>query len=184
MKTEIIREFIEKSGILLLNDNPYLPSVSSIGGDWESILSLIETRDVFLSKVYKGRTAYLSRELYFYLRVLKHDKPMDELQKLIYEFIDSTDGVEMDILKQYVSALSKDFDKAMNALQRNLYVTAIGEGKKLSSSWSTYIWGTFRQWEEGMEAFKSTPERDECEMKVRGTLSGLLKDREIDCLLK
>ena len=64
----LLRNYFAQAGLLLCNENPYLPSLPTVGGTWNDIVAMMETREVFYSKLYKGRVTYLSRALYYHLK--------------------------------------------------------------------------------------------------------------------
>ncbi|MCI9264047.1 MAG: hypothetical protein HFF06_05685 [Oscillospiraceae bacterium] len=68
---DLLRGYFAQNGILLYNENRELPSLSSIGGQWNDIVALMENREVFYSKLYKGRVTYLSREFYYHVKPLR-----------------------------------------------------------------------------------------------------------------
>ena len=71
----LLRNYFAQMGLLLCNENPYLPSLPTVGGTWNDIVAMMETREVFYSKLYKGRVTYLSRALYYHLKPFGCGKP-------------------------------------------------------------------------------------------------------------
>lgn len=67
-------DYLENYGILLCNSNPYLPSLDDIGCGWKEVTELIDNQLMFYSKSFKRRTAYLSREVYLLLDMVKIKK--------------------------------------------------------------------------------------------------------------
>ena len=61
---ELLKGYFSRNGFLLCNECRNMPSLFNVGGDWNSIVQLIEEGQVFYSKLYKGRVTYLSREFY------------------------------------------------------------------------------------------------------------------------
>ena len=60
--------YFSEYGLLLCNENTELPYLELVGGSWNAVFSLMESGDVFYSRLYKNRTTYLSRTLYFALK--------------------------------------------------------------------------------------------------------------------
>ena len=44
----LLRNYFAQAGLLLCNENPYLPSLPIVGGTWNDIVAMMETREVFL----------------------------------------------------------------------------------------------------------------------------------------
>lgn len=181
---EKLRLEINKHGMLLLNQNKFFPSVIEVGGDWNSILSLIKSREVFLSKAFMNRTTYLSRKMYGYLKHFKQCKPMTEMEERIYNFLSENHGGDTQVLKRLFSSNNKEFKKSMDSLCKNLYVTVLDEGRQLSKEWSSYIWGTYEQWEGQALLDDVKMSKVEVEKRIYETLRSNLTDRQIINLLK
>ncbi len=143
-----LKDTIDKNGFLVLNHSKDLPSVMDIGGDWYSVLELIEERHIYVCKLIKGRTTYLSKELYYALKPFLQDAILNEEEEKIYSFIDTNEDVNTKILKFALNLESKVFKKALENMQKNLLITVLHGDQTLTASWSTYCWGTFKQWEE------------------------------------
>ncbi len=76
-----MNDLISTHGLLLLNSTEEFYNVMDSGGDWFTMIRLIEDRQVFVSKIYKGKTTYLSKDLYYALRACKDDISMTEPEK-------------------------------------------------------------------------------------------------------
>ncbi|MBY9078440.1 hypothetical protein [Paenibacillus sp. CGMCC 1.18879] len=146
-RTDFLSFEFQRYGLLLLNEDPKLPSVVGVGGDWQSLMSLIESRSVFYSKIYKNRVTYLSKELYFHLKPFRQRKNLTEIEGGICDFLNEVGEAEKD---EIVSALmlGKDsYNLSMDSLFKSLYVTAIRRGRTINQQWSTLFWGTSDRWE-------------------------------------
>lgn len=147
VRQEELLDYINNYGILLCNENSDLPSLVSLGYNWENITGLIDSHQIFYCKLYKKRSTYLSKEVYLLLRKCKTQKEMDSNSKEVYELIKSTDAAEKDDLKKKSSLDAKSFDKAFDFLLENLYITALINGKYLNPNWSTFVYSTAERWE-------------------------------------
>lgn len=147
-KEQLILNYMNTHGILLCNENKYLPSLFDVGGDWDSIVSLIEKREAFYCKVYRKRTCYLSKELYFLLKSYKHTfANIPELSLNIYNYLCDNGPADTEMIKHMFMLSTKDFNKAFDILLERMLATAVKRGKTLNSTWSTFIWGTYIDWE-------------------------------------
>lgn len=72
-EVRLLRAYFAKNGMLLCNENKELPSLFSVGGDWNAVVSLLEQGEVYYCKLYKGRTTYLSRALYYQIKPYKQN---------------------------------------------------------------------------------------------------------------
>lgn len=143
-----IRKEINKCGILLLNSTPEVSNIIDLGGDWNLVMYLIEEREIFVSKLYKGRTTYLSREMYYMLKEKIQNTDLNEDESRVFSFIESNDNVDTKILKLTLGYESKGLNKILGSLQKKLMITVLKKGGTLSKSCSTYFWGTYSQWED------------------------------------
>lgn len=182
MKNQIM-SYIQSTGILFLNENRYLPSVSGLGGDWNTVMRLILEREIYLSKLYMNRTTYLSKEMYFYLKRFKQTGLLSDTEQKIYCFLEESGGADTEMLKNSLMLPDKDFNISMNSLLKNLYVTALGPVKRLNENWTTLLWGTYRQWEEGCSIGECSLSDEECRNEITGILSKNLTVSKINKIL-
>lgn len=143
----IVRE-INENGILLLNSTPEMPNITDLGGDWNLVMLLIEKREIFVSKLYKGKTTYLSREMYYMLKDKIRNTDLNEEEGRVFNFIESNDNVDTKVLKLFLRYNSKHINKILLSLQKKLMITVLERGETLNKNWSTYYWGTYKQWED------------------------------------
>ncbi len=183
MKNQLKSE-IQSMGMLFLNVNRYFPSVCGLGGDWDTIMSLIEDREVFFSKLYKNRTTYLSKEMYFYLKRFKQRGRLSETEQKICNFLDESNGADSEIIKSCLLLSDKAFDIAMNRLLRDLHVTVLSRGKRLNEQWTTLVWGTYRQWEEDCSMSECCLSDVQCRDEIIKILSKNLTTSEINKILE
>lgn len=147
VRQEELLDYINTHGILLCNVNQDLPSLVSLGYNWENITSLIDSHEVFYCKTYKKRSTYLSKEVYLLLRKCKPQKELDANSQLIYNLLKELDTSEKEDLKKKSELETKSFDKAFDFLLENLYITAFINGKYLNPNWSTFVYSTAKRWE-------------------------------------
>ena len=131
-KEQFILNYLNTFGLLLCNENRYLPSLSDVGGDWDSIVSLIEKREVFYCKIYKKRTCYLSKELYFLLKRYKHSIlsiPASSLD--IYNFLCINGPADTETIKNKLILDKKSFNEAFDILLERMLATAVKRGRTI-----------------------------------------------------
>lgn len=170
---------IKDIGMLLLNENKQFLSVMELGGDWDTIMSLIEEREVFFSKVYKKRTTYLSRELYFLLKRFRQRTLLGYTEQKIYEFLSQCGGADTETIKAALMIEDKKFKKAMDKLLESMNVTVLHRARTLNPQWSSFLWGTFEQWEEGCENVELSQNDDENMKKIESILIKSMSRKEI-----
>ncbi|QUI23788.1 hypothetical protein HZI73_16470 [Vallitalea pronyensis] len=177
-------DLINAHGLLLLNSTKEFYNVMDSGGDWFTMIRLIEDRQVYVSKIYKGKTTYLSKELYYALRGCKNDhKMMTEHEKRVYDFLSSCTNVDMDLLKVALNMDRKVLRKTLDTMMKKLLITVLSGGKKITDSWSSYYFGTYEQWESSDQSSIYMDEITARE-KVNGYLSKIMTDKQIENLLK
>ena len=147
-KTTALRAYFRESGLLLCNINNDLPSLETVGGDWAGIISLIEQGEVFYSKVFKNRVSYLSAQLYFLLKPYKQRTcKLSAESRRMFDFICAAELATSKEIKAALGLSSKTFTFCMDALFKELFVTAVKRDKTLNANWSSFYWGTFEVWE-------------------------------------
>ncbi len=131
-----------------LNENRELPSLFSVGGDWDGIVALIERGEVFYSKLYRGRVTYLSRALYEQVRPYKQrPERLRPGSAAIFEFFSGVGLANTAEIKAALCLSGRDFSERMDELFRELLITAVERDRTISQNWSSFRWGTYRDWE-------------------------------------
>jgi hypothetical protein len=183
-KKEYIYNYIVKSGILLLGSNSQFDNLMDIGGDWDTIMELIQERKVYFSKIFKGMTTYISDEMYPYFKIMKNNKIIGEHETRIYDFLEHYGGQDTELIKEILGMDKKTFDTAMNNLLKNMQITVLGRGVTLNKQWSTYVWGTYVQWEKEANLEYKIISIDKAYSKIFEKLIGKLSEKKINNLLK
>ncbi|HBI74125.1 MAG TPA: hypothetical protein DDY59_13210 [Lachnospiraceae bacterium] len=181
---EYIYDYIKKSGILLLGSNSQFDNLMDIGGDWDTIMELIQERKVYFSKIFKGMTTYISDEMYPYFKIMKDHKITGENEEKIYDFLEQHGGQDTELIKTVLGINKKTFDNAMNNLLKGMQVTVLERGVTLNKQWSTYIWGTCEQWEKEANLKHKIISTEEAYRKIYEKLIGRLSEKKINNLLK
>lgn len=144
----LLRSYFMTNGLLLCNESKELPYLESVGGDWISIVALIEEGEVFYSKLYKGRVSYLSRE--FYGNIKPYRQRLERLSptaRSIYEHLTQIEMATTVEIKEILFLSGKTFTQCMDELFKELLVTAIQRDRTMNVNWSSFYWGTFEKWE-------------------------------------
>lgn len=158
-------DYLENYGILLCNSNPYLPSLDDIGCGWKEVTELIDNQLMFYSKSFKRRTAYLSREVYLLFNIVKIKKPLTIQAEYIYELLKRNPSADTKFLKTVATPIlsKKSYEDAFNFLLQERYITAVQNGTRLNENWSSFLYGTEKQWEilsQGLEDIRRTINKD------------------------
>ncbi len=176
---DLLRSYFAQNGILLCNENRELPSLSSIGGKWNDIVALMESREVFYSKLYKGRVTYLSREFYYHLKPLRRrERHLSRQARELLALLRQTDPMGTEELKRLFPLWGPHFGTYLEELLRELLVTAFRRDRTISESWCTFLWAPAESWEAALSPLPSSP------AEARRLLSSLLSEKQIDLLLK
>jgi len=177
---EALRQYLDYAGILACNENPYLKCLEDIGCGWSDVMALIDAHGLFLSKVYRGRTTYLSNEVYFLLKRVRKPKPMDADAATVYELLQQ-EPMDKETLRLLSGLDKKRLDRSLQFLLQNLYVTALESGKELNPNWSTLRYGTAEAW----EAYVTKPSREGGPReRLIAILTQTMPEKEIVRLLK
>jgi len=147
-KISLLQSYFLKNDMLLCNENKDLPSLTTVGGDWDSIIMLIEQGEVFYSKFYKGRVTYLSREFYYKVKPDKQrTHKLTAKAREVLELIEAANPVSTSAIKDKLMISSKEYTACMDELFKELLVTAIKRDRTINANWSSFCWGTSQHWE-------------------------------------
>ena len=140
-------DYLETNGILLCNANPYLPSLEDVGCAWQDVTELIDNHLLFYSKTFQKRTTYLSPEVYYLLKAAKPQKPLTPAAETLYTLLEQASMAETSFLKRVSTLSAKEYNQGFDFLLQNLYITAVKNGTAMNENWSTFYYGTAKEWE-------------------------------------
>ncbi|MBE6011362.1 MAG: hypothetical protein E7234_02250 [Lachnospiraceae bacterium] len=121
MKETLLKSYFYHHGLLLCNENKELPSLSSVGGDWNSIVIMIEQGEIFYSKLYKGRVTYLSQDFYAQIKPFRQRlNTVSPISRDIFDFLNKKEYADTAEIKNIFMLLGKEFPKAMDELFKEL----------------------------------------------------------------
>lgn len=92
-------QYLDENGILLCNINPYLPALEDIGCCWSDVTELIDKHQLFYCKVFKKRTTYLSKEVYYLLKKIRTERILTQQAEHIYHMLEGNPPLETGVLK-------------------------------------------------------------------------------------
>ena len=168
MSSAQLKHYLNATGILACNTDIHLRCLEDIGCSWADAVELIEKKEIFLSKVYRKRTVYLSPKVYHLFKQCRAQRPMPGPARRLYEILQGIPcGLETGELRELAQMDQRTLLTAMDFLLEELYITAVGNGRWLNPNWSTYRYGTAEHWEAAAEP------RSEVE-DPRGTLMEFL----------
>lgn len=178
---DLLRGYFAQNGILLCNENRELPSLASIGGRWDDMVTLMEGREVFYSRLYKGRVTYLSREFYYHIKPLRQreDRISPQARELL-AFLRQAGPMGTEELKRLFPLWGARLSGYLDELLRELLTTAVQRDRTINESWCTFLWAGHEFWEKNTPSPSSAPDPAE----ARRLLSQLLPERQIAVLLK
>lgn len=172
--------YLEQNGLLLCNVNPELPALEDIGATWQDVTALIDAHAVFTCKAYRGRTTYLSPEVYGLLRALKPRKPLPEAAARIYSLLEGN-AADTALLKRLSGLPAKEYQRGFQFLLQNLWITAVENGSPLNDNWSSFLYGTAADWAQAACLPPLPPAPLD---RLTEILSRTMTDRQIQALLR
>ncbi|WP_276856704.1 hypothetical protein [Intestinimonas timonensis] len=182
MSAAQLKAYLDATGILACNTDAHLRCLEDIGCSWADAVELIEKKELFLSKVYRKRTVYLSSRVYHLLKQCRYQRPMPEPAERLYGLLQGVPGgLETGELRELTQMDQRTLLTAMDFLLEELYITAIGNGHWLNPSWSTYRYGTAEAWE---DASASQPEEAHPKETLMEFLSWSMPEEEIRRLVR
>ena len=182
MSAAQLKHYLESTGILACNTDPNLRCLEDIGCSWADAVELIEKKELFLSKVYRKRTVYLSPRVYHLLKRCRTRRPMPEPAQRLYALLQGVPcGLETGELRELAQMDQRTLLMAMDFLLEELYITAVGNGRWLNPNWSAYRYGTAEHWE---AASVPPPEVEDARETLMEFLSWSLPENEIQRLIR
>ena len=182
MSAAQLKAYLDATGILACNTDANLRCLEDIGCSWADAVELIEKKELFLSKVYRKRTVYLSPRVYHLLKQCRYQRPMPEPAERLYRLLQGVPGgLETGELRELAQMDQRTLLTAMDFLLEELYITAVGNGHWLNPNWSTYRYGTAEVWE---DASASQPEKVHPKETLMEFLSWSMPEEEIRRLIR
>ena len=176
-----LRAYFRQNGLLLCNESRELPSRFTVGGDWNAVVALIESGEVFYSRLYKGRVTYLSRDFYYAAKPFRRRaEKLSPAAGEAYAFLSSVESASTKEIKQSCLLSSKAYTQAMNELGAELLATALRRDQTMLANWSSFLWGTAACWE-ALHPPEASGAADA--ETVRAMLASLLTEKQIAALL-
>ena len=175
-----LERYLQEYGLLLCNQNPELPALEDIGAGWQDVTALIDAHRLFYCKAYRGRTTYLSPEVYYLLKACRPERPLPETAARIYGLLEGN-VADTALLKRLSGLPPRDFQQGFQFLLRNLWITAVQNGTARNENWSTFLYGTAADWER--DAPQAAPV-DEPRERLEEILSRTMTARQIQSLLR
>lgn len=155
---DLLRGYFSQNPLLLCNESKELPSLASLGGRWNDIVDMMEGREVFYSKLYKGRVTYLSPAFYFAVKPLRQrEERLSPQARELLEFLRQAGPVGTEALKRLFPLWEKQAGRYLDELLKELLVTAVKRDKTLNENWCTFLWAPAEVWEAGREPLSASP---------------------------
>ena len=169
---EALLTYFAHNGMLLCNESAELPFLDLVGGNWNAIVSLMESGDVCYSRFYKNRVTYLSRELYLALKPFRRraEKLTPQSERLL-AFLEAAGEASAEQMQNACMLEKKAQSGALNLLVSELLVTVLRRDVTIHESWCTFCYGTSQRWEEKLTTQLTTQDEREAEQILLRQLS-------------
>ena len=167
--------------MLLCNESVELPYLELIGGDWNAIVSLLESGNAFYSRLFKNRVTYLSPELYFAIKPhRRRQERLDANSARLLAFFKSAGEANAEQMQQQCMLEKKAQVEALNRLVYELFVTVLRRDVTRNETWCTFTYGPSELWEAKQLRENRTPIVGGAE----GILLRQLSQKQVQSLLK
>ena len=158
-----------------------LPYLELIGGDWNAIVSLLESGDAFYSRLFQNRVTYLSSELYFAIKPYRRRRDqLDANSARLLAFLESAGEATAEQMQQQCMLEKKAQTEALNRLVYELYVTVLRRDVTRNETWCTFTYGLSERWEAKQPRENRTPIVGGAE----GILLRQLSQKQVTALLR
>ena len=146
---EALLSYFSRNDVLLCNENTELPYLDLVGGTWNGIVALMESGDVFYSRLYHNRVTYLSRTLYFALKPHRRRIVRLSAESLsLLEFLRSVEEADNQAMQTACRFDRKTQIKALDQLISEMFVTVIRRDQTIRDNWCTFYYGLSEHWEQ------------------------------------
>ena len=140
--------YFRGNGLLLCNENPMLPYLDLAGGNWNTIVSLMESGDVFYSRLYHNRVTYLSRTLYYLAKQNRQrEHRLDATSARLLAFLRAAGEATAEEMQAACLLEKKVQTKALEQLVGEMLVTVSRRDKTIHDSWCTFYYCPAECWE-------------------------------------
>ena len=171
--------YFADNGMLLCNESSELPYLDLVGGNWNTIVTLMERGEVFYSRLFRGRVTYLSRALYCAMKQYRQRQTrLDEPSHRLLEFLRAVGEASAEEMQAACLLEKKAQTNALNLLVSELYATVSRRDVTIHESWCTFRYCLAEAWEQ--KASIPTP-ADAAD--ARQLLSRQLSKQQIDRIL-
>ena len=146
---EALITYFAGNGLLLCNENPALPYLDFVGGNWNAIVSLMESGDVFHSRLFHHRVTYLSRALYFAIKPYRQRiQRLDAASIRLLEFLRAAGEANAEEMQVACCMEKQTQTKALEQLVEEMFVTVSRRDKTIHENWCTFCYCPAECWEE------------------------------------
>ncbi|MEA4869296.1 hypothetical protein SDC9_83555 [bioreactor metagenome] len=171
--------YFSQNGLLLCNENARMPFLEIAGGNWNAIVSLMESGDVFYSRLYQHRVTYLSRSFYYLMKPYRQrEHRLDAPCVRLLAFLRAAGEANAEQMQTACLLEKKAQGKALEQLVSELLVTVSRRDKTIHDSWCTFYYCPAERWEE-----KQTPPTNEQIERAHEWLHHSFTQKQIQSLL-
>ncbi|HCD44052.1 MAG TPA: hypothetical protein DEQ64_10020 [Lachnoclostridium sp.] len=182
--SKILLDYINEFGLIGCNKDPYIKSLEDIGCTWQDAIHLIDIHEIFYCKIYRHKTVYLSKELYFLLKTIQENTSLSTNAERIYRILENNPPQSTEMLKVVSGLGKKEMNAAQSELLEKLLITAISSYKSINVNWSSFLYGTSFQWEESGDFFQVEDSKDDAKNKAIHILEKTLRKSDVTKILK
>ena len=141
--------YFGENGLLLCNENPALPYLDFVGGNWNAIVSLMESGDVFHCRLFHHRVTYLSRALYFAMKPYRRRMHrLDAISIRLLAFLRAVGEANAEEMQTACQLEKPAQTKALELLVDEMFVTVSSRDKTIHETWCTFCYCPAECWEE------------------------------------
>ena len=172
--------YFGENGLLLCNENPALPYLDLVGGNWNAIVSLLESGDAFYSRLFHHRVTYLSRALYFAMKPYRQRmQHLDAASVRLLEFLRAVGEANTEEMQIACFMEKQTQTKALEQLVDEMFVTVSSRDKTIHETWCTFRYCLAEHWEEKQQV----PPQAKIDLAI-GLLEKHFTEKQIQHLLK
>lgn len=140
--------YLDMYGILLCNQNKYMPALEDIGCTWYDAVDMMAEHRLFYCKTFRKCTTYLSPKAYWLLKQARKPMLVSRDAENIYALVESAGKIATPDLKRFSQLPHKEYSIAFASLLEDMRVTALGKVSGSNPSWPTFLFGVSEIWEQ------------------------------------
>ena len=176
-------DYLNNFGMIGCNRSKYIPSITDLGVSLNAVMELIENKEIFYSKVFMGRTVYISKTLYCLLAAIKGDKALNYYERYVLQAVQRLQPVSTKQLKAECTLSEKKYNTTFNSLLKKMCITAYSPYEFLNPHWATMLYSSAKKWEDQIQYSPFSGAKEVAEQQIINLLKKTINQQDINKMI-